>query len=109
MHVSVLYDGKYSAGVCELLDVPQYGSIGYSMPADENNDYLAGTVATFQCEEGFELFGNMTRTCQNNMTWSKSSPSCLGKIHFYLFLEIHYCMSLFFSPNSQLLALDCLT
>lgn len=67
------------------------------MPADKNNDYLAGTVATFQCEEGFEVFGHTMRKCQNNMTWSESSPSCLGKIRFYISLGKPLCMSLFIS------------
>ncbi len=84
---------SFCSGLCRPLDSPPDGSIEYSLIADENNEYLAGTIATFMCSDGFELFGYMTRACQQNMTWSSDSPSCLGKIPFICLLA-DYCLSI---------------
>ena len=69
-----------SPGTCPPLTVPADGSISYSMDPDDNNEYLSGTLATFSCNEGFEIFGESTRMCQHNMTWTKSQPSCQGAL-----------------------------
>ena len=55
------------------------GVIVYPMDPEESGEYLSGTVASFVCDEGFELFGESTRMCQNNMTWTDSQPSCLSE------------------------------
>ena len=39
----------------------------------------AGSVATYNCEVGYNLVGNMTRTCQadtGGLDWSDSEPVC---------------------------------
>ena len=66
-------------GTCASLTAPADGSISYSTAPDENNEYLSGTLATFICDEGFEVFGESTRMCQHNMTWTNSQPSCQGE------------------------------
>ena len=35
-----------------------------------------GDVANYMCSDGFELVGNMMRTCQSNNVWSGEEPMC---------------------------------
>ena len=40
------------------------------------NTLVAGGLATYTCNSGFELAGSRTRTCGNDGTWSGDEPSC---------------------------------
>ena len=51
------------------------GAVSYSDALESNNEYLSGTVATYTCNDGFELFGDVTKTCQNDGTWTGSEPT----------------------------------
>ena len=35
-----------------------------------------GTIATFACDDGYELEGPRTRTCASSGNWDSSSPTC---------------------------------
>jgi len=35
-----------------------------------------GDSCSFTCNDGFELSGDQTRTCQSDGTWSGSQPFC---------------------------------
>lgn len=37
-----------------------------------------GSQATYDCNEGFNLEGNETRTCQSDGMWSGNEPTCEG-------------------------------
>ena len=37
-----------------------------------------GDTATYTCDDGYELIGSDTRTCQSNGEWSGSAPTCEG-------------------------------
>ena len=39
-------------------------------------DYSVGTRATYVCDEGFNLVGNMVRDCQSDGTFSGTDPIC---------------------------------
>ena len=39
-----------------------------------------GSEATYNCSEGFNLEGNVTRTCQPDGMWSGNEPTCEGII-----------------------------
>ena len=56
------------------------------MSVGDNNEYLSGIVATFTCEEGTELTGDSTRTCQEDHTWTGTNPSCDGDHAMFLLL-----------------------
>ena len=37
-----------------------------------------GSTATYECNTGFTLMGNMERTCQDDGNWSGNEPTCVG-------------------------------
>ena len=44
------------------------------------NGRTFGSIATYQCDEGFILVGSETRTCQQDGEWSDSQPTCEGQL-----------------------------
>ena len=48
------------------------GRVSYSTPGDA----VVGTMATYTCDDGFNLEGKMDRVCQSNGAWSDSPPTC---------------------------------
>ena len=38
------------------------------------------TVVSYTCNSGFRLVGSVTRTCQNDGTWSGEHPRCIGTV-----------------------------
>ena len=59
---------RFSA-VCEDLKAPVNGEIVLSGNSP-------GSTASYSCNEGFELAGPETRTCQQNVQWSGDPPFC---------------------------------
>ena len=57
---------------CNDPDSPQNGN-------KSQHTVTFGSSVTFACNEGYELIGDITITCQANMTWSGSTPTCLAK------------------------------
>ena len=55
---------------CGSLTNPDDGSVTYSTGTTFQS------VATFDCDTGYTLDGEPTRTCQANASWSNSDPSC---------------------------------
>ena len=39
------------------------------------------SIATYTCDPGFVLNGNMERICQANGNWSGTEPTCEGQSH----------------------------
>ena len=35
-----------------------------------------GDTCTYQCDDGYELSGDMSRECQSDGTWTGSEPTC---------------------------------
>ena len=44
----------------------------------EYSGLSVGSLAEYNCSEGFLLVGVTTRVCQMNGTWSEDVPMCLG-------------------------------
>ena len=57
-----------SVVTCPDLDDPADGSVNYLV--------AVGSTAEYACNEGFELVGTNTRTCQSDGTWSGEAPTC---------------------------------
>ena len=70
---------------CQALPEPPNGNISYSKSPDKNRvDWREQAIYT--CDQGFEIEGNMTRTCGYPTTkggwgqWSPDrQPSCVGE------------------------------
>ena len=56
-----------------------------------------GDVATYTCDLGFILVGDVTRICTDNGTWSGEEPTCerklLSPLHVYCCTICTYCNS----------------
>ena len=51
----------------------------YSLSANPNSNYPAGTTATYSCTRGQLFDGSTVRTCQNDGTWTGTEPTCTGR------------------------------
>ena len=58
---------------CGSLDDPTNGQVSL-------DETTVGSIATYTCDPGFMLIGNMERTCQENGEWSGNEPTCEGHL-----------------------------
>ena len=56
--------------ICLFMDPPVNGYQTGNQSLDD--------VITYGCHEGFSLVGPVTRTCQQNGTWTDDAPICEG-------------------------------
>ncbi len=63
--------------VCLDLPSPANGVISYDTMFSTRP---VGTVATYTCGTGYDIFGPRTRTCQSDTTWSGGDIVCQGII-----------------------------
>ncbi|XP_035660139.1 sushi, von Willebrand factor type A, EGF and pentraxin domain-containing protein 1-like [Branchiostoma floridae] len=56
---------------CPALSAPTNGNV--------HGSFMYEDVVVFTCNEGFELSGTLTVTCQADMTWSSTEPICQKK------------------------------
>ena len=65
---------------CSPLNQPANGMIDCLLRGD--NIANLGESCTFSCDNGFMLRGSVTRTCQNDSSWSGIETTCLrGMLH----------------------------
>ncbi|KAL3867863.1 hypothetical protein ACJMK2_040709 [Sinanodonta woodiana] len=62
---------------CEPLRLPKHGFI---VQGDPNITIYYGDTLEFECEEGYQLFGNRSLTCLETRSWSSPIPDCLPVI-----------------------------
>lgn len=58
------------------------GSPAHASVAFTNDKMLSGTVATYTCDNGYELLGPSRRVCQANGTWTPMGIPFCGMLHF---------------------------
>lgn len=72
---------------CGQLPAPENGVI-------DSNLTTFNSTARYSCDAGYELFGDLSRTCLANGNWSDSQPSCIGESccyrHYPKFLVIKF-------------------
>lgn len=54
---------------CPLLANPRRGLVHIS-------GTMVGDVGMYECDKGYNVTGDKTRVCQDNMTWSGTEPKC---------------------------------
>ena len=73
----------YTVIRCHTLPAVENGTVVYSSDSTEPYDY--GTIATNQCDSGYELTGgDAVRTCTGDGSspvgqWNGTAPACLGR------------------------------
>ena len=62
-----------STALCDQLTAPQFGSVSLS-------GVSVGSVATYTCDTGFTLVGDITRDCVQlspaTADWNRDEPTC---------------------------------
>ena len=62
---------------CPILSAPDNGQISCS-PGNDS----PGNTCTFTCDDGFEISGTQSRTCQDDGTWNGADDTaCTGELH----------------------------
>ena len=64
---------------CGYPGSPGHASVAFSSEAIE-----AGTVATYTCDNGYELLGPPRRTCTENGTWIPQGIPFCGRFSFFI-------------------------
>ena len=50
-----------------------------------------GSEASFTCNEGYKLMGELMATCQENGEWSTNAPHCIGTyVRTYVNMSVEY-------------------
>ena len=82
------YFCNHSALDCGPLGDPENGMVSVSTTTYKS-------VATYSCNTGYTLRGNVSQTCLDTGLWSDSQPYCTGEIYIIivtydiLFIAIH--------------------
>ena len=87
--VGAIKDALNILNICELIVVamcpdlrpPTNGAIDFSPSITSK---LEGAIATYSCADGYLLFGDVTRTCEDSGTggkWNGMETACLGILY----------------------------
>ena len=71
-----------SAVDCPALEKPSDGCV-------EVPSLKQGTNATYSCNEGYNMMGDSSRTCDSTATWTGNAPTCQSTSLFSQFRLIH--------------------
>lgn len=71
----ILFVTGLSASTCRFPGAPAHSRVSFS---DETMN--EGTVATYECERGFELLGPTRRACEANGKWIPDGIPFCGKL-----------------------------
>lgn len=61
---------------CAVLDAPSHGKVTVASRSP-------GGVATYSCDEGYEINGSPMRTCRSTGTWSDTEPACVANCVYF--------------------------
>ena len=63
---------------CTPLSIITNGTVQYSTEPIASGFITNGTVATYSCADGYEVVGEVDRTCLVDGTWTGAEPNCTG-------------------------------
>ena len=81
---------------CEGLTAPLSGQVAL-------NSTTFQSVAAYECDSGFNLEGDMERTCQASGEWSGAAPTC-NRMFPKMLITVCLSFSLFFLPYLSFLS-----
>ncbi|XP_069100213.1 seizure 6-like protein 2 [Pleurodeles waltl] len=55
---------------------PDLPDVEFGWKTSSHPDLIRGTVVTYQCEPGYDIMGSDILTCQWDLSWSNSPPTC---------------------------------
>ena len=81
LHLIVLFNSvPYFAVIdCGGLSDPEEGRVTFNPGVVATIDTGLDAVATYVCNDGYDLVGDELRTCQGNGLWSGAEPTCMCK------------------------------
>ncbi|KAJ8384492.1 hypothetical protein AAFF_G00204070 [Aldrovandia affinis] len=65
-----------SAVKCPSLEKPSNGNLVCSYTFEFSSGYSYGSTCSFSCDEGVDLQGSETLTCNSSGTWTEEMPTC---------------------------------
>ena len=78
---------------CSLLPLLSEGQIAYTPGVVTNLETGLNAVASYSCSEGYNLVGDMIRTCQASGQWDGTEPTCMCEYIVYCLKKaciLHY-------------------
>ena len=82
MHTCYYY--SYSVIDCGLLPLLSEGQIAYTPGVVTGLETGLNAMASYSCSEGYNLVGDMTRTCQANSQWDGAETTCMCECYKHL-------------------------
>ena len=70
----MINDTQHTA-ICSTLPTIRNGQIAYNYL---QRPIIEGTLATYSCNNGYQMMGVNVSLCQANRKWSSSPPKCIG-------------------------------
>lgn len=55
---------------------PELPEVEFGWRTSSHAAVIRGTVVTYQCEPGYDIVGSDILTCQWDLSWSNSPPTC---------------------------------
>lgn len=55
---------------------PELPEVEFGWRTASHAAVIRGTVVTYQCEPGYDIVGSDILTCQWDLSWSNSPPTC---------------------------------
>ena len=62
---------------CGLLPLPSESQVAYTPGVVTSLETGLNAMASYSCSEGYDLVGDMIRTCQANGQWDGADPTCM--------------------------------
>ena len=78
---------------CGLLPLLSKGRVAYTTGVVTGLETGLNAMASYSCSEGYNLVGDMTRTCQANGQWDGGEPTCMCEYIVYCLKKaciLHY-------------------
>ena len=85
--LSIRYLSVHFVETCPTLEDMKHGTV------ERSNGYEVGSIATYECNEPWEMNGHPTRVCLPDATWSGEKPQCEGTCMYvcvHVFAQVVY-------------------